>query len=194
MRNSLYEKVKYLTFRLFFHGKKFIKDVDETFKNRIDTAGKATELLRGGAKVEDLYEIAKSIDGKRFSNNVPYSYMPSSEYTLYNDFGFNLYYFNGEKNDFMSDEELLKLSNVINALKNKPSKVFALKVAYKYQFYFLLHEGKNSSGDFVDDDMKNIVSYLDAMKEAGATWRTITDLHNDIMDDVSDWVITFTID
>ena len=42
--------------------------------------------------------------------------------------------------------------------------------------------------------MKNVVRYLDAMKEAGATWRTVTDLNNDIIDDVSTWAITFTID
>ena len=30
------------------------------------------------------------------------------------------------------------------------------------------------------------------MKESGATWRTITDLKNDIVDDISDWAITFT--
>ena len=94
----------------------------------------------------------------------------------------------------MSDEQVLKVSNVINSIDNKPLKVFAIKGVYKYQFYFRIHEGKNGSGDFVDDDMKNIVKYLDQMRDAGATWRTITDLSNDIVDDVSDWVITFTID
>jgi hypothetical protein len=61
------------------------------------------------------------------------------------------------------------------------------------QYFFLINEGKNGSGDFVDDDMKNVVKYLDEMKEAGATWRTITDLVNDIVDDVSTWAITFTV-
>ena len=194
MRNNLYSCVKYVVNRLFFHGKKFVKDVDEVFKKRVNTAEEAKDLLRQRASVNDLYEITKSIDGRRFADNLPGSYIPSSEYTLYNDGGFNIYYFNGEKSDFLSDEEVLKVSKIINALENKPSKVFGFKAVYKSQFYFLIHEGKNGGGDFVDDDMKNVVKYLDAMSKAGATWRTITDLHNDIVDDVSDWVITFTID
>ena len=195
MNNSLIEKLKYLLKRLLFHGKKFVKDVDETFKERINTAEKAKNLLRTRASVKDLYAISDSLEIKKLTDNIPGSYMPTSEYTLYDDYGFKLYYFNGEKNDFLSDEELLKVSKVINSYgKNKPNKVFAMRVYYKYQFYFLIKEGKNGSGDFIDDDMKNVVKYLDAMKEAGATWRTVTDLNNDIVDDVSTWAITFTID
>ena len=195
MNNSIFERLKYLLKRLLFHGKKFVKDVDETFKERINTAEKAKNLLRTRASVKDLYAISDSLEIKKLTDNIPGSYMPTSEYTLYDDYGFKLYYFNGEKNDFLSDEELLKVSKVINSYgKNKPKKVFAMRVYYKYQFYFLINEGKNGSGDFVDDDMKNVVKYLDAMKEAGATWRTVTDLNNDIVDDVSTWAITFTID
>jgi hypothetical protein len=195
MSNSLIEKLKYLLKRILFHGKKFVKDVDETFKERINTSEKAKNLLRTRASVKDLYDIINCLEPKKLTDNIPGSYMPTSEYTLYDDYGFKLYYFNGEKNDFLSDEELLKVSKVINSYgKNKPNKVFAMRVYYKYQFYFLIKEGKNGSGDFVDDDMKNVVKYLDAMKEAGATWRTVTDLNNDIVDDVSTWAITFTID
>lgn len=194
MKASLYENVKYVLKRFFFHGKKFVKDIDEAFKNNLNTAEEAKDLLRMRASVDDLFKIERAIDGRKFSDNAPGSYMPSSEYTLYDDNGFKLYYFNGEKGDFLSDEQVLKVSNVINSIDNKPLKVFAIKGVYKYQFYFRIHEGKNGSGDFVDDDMKNIVKYLDQMRDAGATWRTITDLSNDIVDDVSDWVITFTID
>lgn len=195
MNSSIFERLKYLLKRLLFHGKKFVKDVDETFKERINTAEKAKNLLRTRASVKDLYDISNCLEIKKLTDNIPGSYMPTSEYTLYDDYGFKLYYFNGEKNDFLSDEELLRVSKVINSYsKNKPSKVFAMRVYYKYQFYFLIKEGKNGSGDFVDDDMKNVVKYLDAMKEAGATWRTVTDLSNDIVDDVSTWAITFTID
>ena len=35
MKTTLYEKVKYLAERLFFHGSKFVKDAGEVFKNRI---------------------------------------------------------------------------------------------------------------------------------------------------------------
>lgn len=194
MKASLYENVKYILKRFFFHGKKFVMDIDEAFKNNLNTGEEAKDLLRMRASVDDLFKIERAIDGRKFSDNAPGSYMPSSEYTLYDDNGFKLYYFNGEKGDFFSDEQVLKVSNIINSIDNKPLKVFAIKGVYKYQFYFRIHEGKNGSGDFVDDDMKNIVKYLDQMRDAGATWRTITDLSNDIVDDVSDWVITFTID
>lgn len=194
MKSSFYENVKYIVRRLLFHGQKFINDVDETFKKRVNTAEEAKDLLRKRAGVEDLIEIGKSIDGRKFSDNAPGSYMPSNEYTLYDGNGFKLYYFNGEKGDFLSDEQVLKVFKVVNSIDNKPTKVFAINGVHKYQFYFSIHEGKNGSGDFVDDDMKNVVKYLDQMYNAGATWRTITDLHNDIVDDASDWVITFTID
>ena len=82
----------------------------------------------------------------------------------------------------------------MTAIRLKPKNVFVIRVYGKYQYYFRIHEGKNGSGDFVDDDMKNVVKYLDEMKEAGASWRTITDLANDIVDDVSTWAITFTVD
>ena len=45
MKTTLYEKVKYLAERLFFHGSKFVKDAGEVFKNRISTAEEAKELL-----------------------------------------------------------------------------------------------------------------------------------------------------
>lgn len=194
MKTSLYDNVKYIVRRLFFHGQRFISDIDDAFRDKLNTAEEAKDLLRMRASVEDLIKIDKAIDGRRFSGSAPGSYMPSTEYTLYNDYDFKLYFLNGEKSDFLNDEEVLKVVKIINSLKNKPGKVFGFRAKFKYQFYFLIHEGKNGSGDFVDDDMKNVVSYLDSMKEAGATWRTITDLKNDIVDDVSSWVITFTID
>lgn len=193
MKSTLFEKVKYLFERLLFHGKKFVDDIDDVLKDRIDTAEEAQDLLRQSANVIDLFEIEKAVNGVYFKNGKVNSYMPSSEYSLYDDYGYKLYYFNGAKKDFIPDEELLKVSKVIKSISNKPKTIFAIRVAYKYQYYFMLHEGKNGSGDFVDDDLKNIVKYLDAMKESGATWRSITDLKNDIVDDVSDWVITFTV-
>lgn len=194
MKSTLFDKVKYVIERLLFHGGKFLKDTGEVFKNRIDTAEEASNLLRASASVKDIIEIENSIKGCYFGNGKVNSYMPSDEYTLNDDYGFKLYYFNGKKNDFIKDEELLKVSKVINSIENKPKFVFVIRAYGKYQYYFRIHEGKNGSGDFVDDDMKNVVKYLDAMKESGTTWRTITDLKNDIADDVSDWVITFTVE
>lgn len=192
MKSTLYEKVKYVIERMFFHGKRFIEDTGEIFKDRIDTAEKAKELL-STARVNDLFEIENAVRGVYFSNGKINSHMPADEYTLNDDYGFKLYYFNKQKADFIPDEEMIKVSNVINSLTNKPNIVFAIRNGFGYQYYFRIHEGKNGNGDFVDNDLKNVVKYLDSMKEAGATWRTITDLLNDIQDDVSNWVITFTV-
>jgi len=194
MKSTLFDKVKYVIERFLFHGGKFLKDTGEVLKNRIDTAEEACNLLRTSASVKDIIEIENSIKGCYFGNGKINSYMPSDEYVLNDEYGFKLYYFNGKKNDFINDEELLKVSKVINSIENKPKNIFVIRAYGKYQYYFKIHEGKNGSGDFVDDDMKNVVKYLDAMKKAGATWRTITDLQNDIVDDVSDWAITFTVE
>jgi len=193
MKSTLFEKVKYVFERFLFHGRMFVNDTNEVFKNRIDTADEVKEILKTSAKTTDLMEIERAIKGVYFRNGNVNSYMPSNEYTLNDDYGFKLYNFNGQKNDFITDEEMLKVSKVINAMSNKPKVVFAIRVGMKFQYYFRIKEGKNGTGDFVDDDMKNVVKYLDEMKEAGATWRTITDLLNDIVDDVSDWAITFTV-
>jgi hypothetical protein len=194
MKSTLFEKAKYVFERFLFHGRMFVNDTNEVFKNRIDTADEVKEILKTSAKATDLMEIERAIKGVYFRNGNVNSYMPSDEYTLNDDYGFKLYHFNGQKNDFITDEEMLKVSKVINAMSNKPKVVFAIRVGMKFQYYFRIKEGKNGTGDFVDDDMKNVVKYLDEMKEAGATWRTITDLLNDIVDDVSDWAITFTVE
>lgn len=194
MKTTLYEKVKYVMERLLFHGKKFVEDTEEVFKSRINTAEEVENILRTSASVENLLKIEDAVRGTYFANGKINSYMPNNEYVLVDDYGFKLYYFNGVKNDFILDEELLKVSNVINSMENKPKYVFSINVSGKRQYYFKISEGKNGSGDFVDDDMKNVVKYLNAMKESGATWRTITDLVNDIPDDVSDWAITFTVE
>ena len=198
MKSTLYEKVKYVVERLLFHGKKFVEDTGEVFKSRIDTAAEASELLRTTASIKDLYAIKDAVVGSRFNNGKINTYMSSDEYTLYDDYGYKLYYFNGEKADFINDEELLKVSKIIgavNKIKNKArpvNYVYAIRTNGKYQYFFQLDEGKNGSGDFVDDDMKNVIKCLDAMKEAGADWRCVTDVVIDIPDDVSAWVITFT--
>ena len=95
----------------------------------------------------------------------------------------------------MRIDKFLKVSRIINAankVKDQIRTVFAIRNNGHYQYFLLIHEGKNGNGDFVDDDMKNVVKYLDAMKEAGATWRCVTDVSIDIPDDVSTWAITFT--
>ena len=43
MKSTLYDKVRYVLERFIFHGKKFVNDTSEVFKNRIDTAEEAKE-------------------------------------------------------------------------------------------------------------------------------------------------------
>ena len=112
MKSTLFEKVKYVIERFVFHGRKFVSDTSEVFKNRIDTAEEAKELLRTTASVKDLFEISNSVKGCYFGNGRVNSYMSSDEYTLYDDYGYKLYYFNGAKSDFIKDEELLKVSSM----------------------------------------------------------------------------------
>ena len=194
---ELYKKVKYVVERFTFYGKRFANDVDEFFKDRIETAEEAKNLLRTSAKVIDLYNISRAIHGIYYAEGKMKSYMPSSEYTSYEigPMTTRLYYFNGEKDDYITDEKVIKLYNIIKDLDTVlESDIYCLNNSGKYQFYCLIKEGKNGSGDFVDDDMTNVLGYLNKLKENGATWRCVTDVFIDIPDDVSTWAITFTID
>lgn len=192
---ELYKKVKYVLSRFSFYGKIFANDVNDYLKYRVRTAEEAKSLLRLGAKVDDLYKIQSAIHDIYHDDGKIKTYMPSSEYTLY-DIGSlttKLYYFNGEKENYLTDEEVLRLYDVIKDLDAvlNPD-IYCLSSAGKHQFYCLIKEGKNGSGDFVDDDMTNVLGYLNKLKENGATWRCVTDVSIDIPDDVSTWVITFT--
>jgi len=194
---ELYKKVKYVLSRFSFYGKIFANDVNDYLKYRIRTADEAKRLLRESAKVDDLYTIQSAIHDIYHDDGKIRTYMPSSEYTLY-DIGSlktKLYFFNGEKEDYLTDEKVLKLYEVVKDLDTvlNPD-IYCIRNSGKYQFYCLIKEGKNGSGDFVDDDMTNVLGYLNKLKESGATWRCVTDVSIDIPDDVSTWVITFTID
>ena len=73
---------------------------------------------------------------------------------------------------------------VVHAVENKNGEL---------QYFMKINQGKNGNGDFVNDDMKSVIRILDALEEKGATWRNVTDLKNDIVDDLSNWVITFMV-
>ena len=61
-------------------------------------------------------------------------------------------------------------------------------------YYFTISRGRNGSGDFVNVDMKEIADIISIMRENGATNATPIDVFIDCPDDLSDWVIAFTID
>ena len=62
------------------------------------------------------------------------------------------------------------------------------------RFFFRLSRGRNGSGDFVTVDMKEIQDIIVTIRDNGASDAGVMDVFVDPADDVSDWVITFTLD
>lgn len=163
--------------------------IAEVFKRRIKTADEVINLLRTSASVEDLYAIQDALLTVKGT-------LPSKEYVSYDSAFGKIIQFKHNKNklDILSDEETLKVFKVVNAIKAKKSDIYCITNRNsEHQYFIMVHEGKNGNGDFVDDDMKNVVKYLDKLSANGATWRTVTDMVNDILDDVSVWVLTFKV-
>ena len=145
----------------------------------------------------DFYTMKDAIHGIYYTDGNIKTFMSPDQYSLYDIGGLKtkLYYFNGEKADFIKDEEIIKLHDVIKDIDEFiASEIYCLRAMGKYQFYCLIMQGKNGTGDLVDDDMTNVLGYLNKLKESGATWRCVTDVFIDIPDDLSTWAITFTID
>jgi len=199
MKKTLFNKVKYIAESFAFYGKRFLKDVRNFMSPSLYDADGVKELLRSTASVNDMFSIDTALRGVYSFDGKLHNVMNSSEYRRYDDaVNFNeIIYFNGEKATTLNDNELEKAFKVLNTVSDMTGKkmtAYCIVNNGKHQYYVYIHEGKNGCGDFVDDDMKSVVKYLDAMKEAGATWRTVTDFINDIVDDTSNWVITFTVD
>lgn len=165
-------------------------ELKEITKKRVKTAEEAKKRLRETASVMDMYDIFESLHAKSLG-------MSSSEYTEYpsydKDKKIKVVQFNAQKADFIPDEELLKVFNAVDGIdKITYDTIFCITNRIGDRQYFaLLNEGNNGWGDFVDDDMKDVIKILDTLKEKGATWRSVTDLSNDIPDDLSSWVITW---
>lgn len=172
------------------HMEALTHELKEITKKRVKTAEEAKKRLRETASVMDMYDIFESLHAKSLG-------MPSSEYTEYpsydKDKKIKVVQFNAQKADFITDEELLKVFNAVDGIdKITYNTIFCITNRIGDRQYFaLLNEGSNGCGDFVDDDMKDVIKILDTLKEKGATWRSVTDLSNDIPDDLSSWVITW---
>lgn len=61
------------------------------------------------------------------------------------------------------------------------------------QYFHNIHLGKNGPGDFVEDDLQDLIDKLRYMKGCGASEINMTEGKRDILDDVSSWSITFGI-
>lgn len=202
MKKGLFNKVKYIVNSFTFYGKGFVRDISNVIYPTICDANGVRNLLKSTASVKDMQAIDSALKGVYNFDGKLHNVMCSDEYKRYDDtINLNeIIYFCGSKNkiSYLNDEELNKAFKVLHAVSNLSKKHL---MAYcivnslgKYQYFIYITEGKNGYGDFVDDDMKSVIKYLDAIKEAGATWRSVTNMLNDIVDDVSDWVITFTVD
>ena len=95
-----------------------------------------------------------------------------------------------------SDEEKIfeKAKNVIDKTfpNNSDEPIISVYDNGGYKFYFCYHDGLNGTGDF-EDYMKEAASKLGEMTKNGATFRTVTDMHNDYVDDVADWLYVFRV-
>ena len=87
-----------------------------------------------------------------------------------------------------------KAKNVIDKTfaNNSDESIIAVYDNGGYKFYFCYHDGLNGTGDF-EDYMKEAASKLGEMTKNGATFRTITDMYNDYIDDVADWLYVFRV-
>lgn len=61
------------------------------------------------------------------------------------------------------------------------------------QYFHNINLGENGCGDFVDNDLKDLLEKLEYMKSCGAKDVDMTEGRRDIIDDVSGWGITFTL-
>ena len=163
--------------------------ITEVFKHRIKTADEAINILQTSASVDELYAIQDALMTLKGT-------LTSKEYILYeSEMGRIVQFKHKTKIDILSDEETLKVFKSVKSMKARHGDIYCItNIKGEHQYFVLVHEGKNGNGDFVDDDMKNVVKYLDNLKDNGATWRSVTDMTNDILDDVSAWVLTFKVD
>ena len=95
-----------------------------------------------------------------------------------------------------SDEEDIfeKAKNVIDKTfaNNSDEPIIAVYDNGGYKFYFCYHDGLNGTGDF-EDYMKDAANKLREMNKNGAIFSTITDMFNDYVDDVADWLYVFRV-
>lgn len=132
-----------------------------------------TETIKSYYDVSDFINKIKVSDGS---------------VTKYN----NVYYFGKEHQtdeDYIFKEAERIVEKVFGDV-NHP--ILATYENYGFKFQYVYHTGLNGTGDFIDY-MKDATKKLEMLNNEGTSLRTIMDMFNDYIDDVTDWLYVFRI-
>ena len=146
------------------------------------------QLLYDGPSVSDMFKVETFVR----SNGENYEGLGSNymyEFLICDD---NLSYTKRKR----------VVKKILDSVGLKGVNVFVTDDAYmmdnygkcEQRFFFHLSRGRNGSGDFVTVDMKEIQDIIVMIRDNGASDAGVMDVFVDPADDVSEWVITFTLD
>ena len=191
-KNDTIKRVKFIARQTKGYAKMVGRLINDVMHPAIKSKEEVLEKLTTTPSVEDIVKIFNELH-----NKVVPSLEMGVDYKVYNQenkYGHSIIYFFDNENDELPEDELSKVWDILNNEKEAhiSDLVLVINTYAGPQYFIWLAEGKNGSGDFVDDDMKLVVRFLDRLKENGVAWRSVTSLNNDIPDDLSDWIITFT--
>ena len=189
---TYFNKIKRIFNSFMRHFTGFCKETEEYLTSSVKSGKEARNLLLTDASVENINKIEKSVFNTFLENGKWATYMPKREYTKHYVDSFCIVRFGSNKDKKIPDNvcDVLRGLDVGN---NVPTIYAVENKNGELQYFMKINQGKNGNGDFVNDDMKSVIRILDALEEKGATWRNVTDLKNDIVDDLSSWVIPFMV-
>lgn len=191
-KNDTIKRIKFIVKQTVGYAKMVGRLINDVMNPAIKSKEEVLEMLSTTATAEDFMKILNALHNKvlpTLEEGVDYK-----TYYQENKYGHKVVYFIDDEADELPNDDLDNIFNILNS-ENKAhisDLILAINTTNGVQYFLGMFEGKNGKGDFVDDDMKTIVGFLDRLKENGVTWRTVTSLNNDIADDLSDWIITFT--
>lgn len=165
--------------------KNYIERYKETYRQvKLETP----EITSIDAAIEELKHerISSFRKIKKFINYA--NKMKNHHITTYK----NLYYI-GYEHSTDEDEYFQQAIDVVrHTFGDATGKIVAVYNNGGYKFYYWYHNALNDTGDFADY-MKEAADKLSIMSEHGATFRTITDIHNDYADDEAEWLYVFRV-
>lgn len=191
-KNDTIKRIKFIAKQTGGYVKMVGRLISDVMNPAIKSKEEVLEILSTTASAEDFMKILNALHNKvlpTIEEGVDYK-----TYYQENKYGHKVVYFIDDETDELPEDDLNNIFSILNN-ENKvhiSDLILAINTPNGIQYFLGMFEGKNGSGDFVDDDMKTVVGFLDRLKENGVTWRSVTSLNNDIADDLSDWVITFT--
>lgn len=191
-KNDTIKRIKFIASQTNGYAKMVGRLIKDVMCPAIKSKEEAVEMLSTTASAEDFMKILNALHNKvlpTIEEGVDYK-----TYYQENKYGHKVVYFIDNETDELPEDDLNNIFNILNN-ENKAhisDIILAINTPNGIQYFLGVFEGKNGSGDFVDDDMKAVIGFLDRLKENGVTWRSVTSLNNDIADDLSDWIITFT--